>query len=50
MFSYGYPDSTYLQRVKDELAAKGIVMETGNVASGNRRRGAAEKKTWTLRK
>jgi len=36
--SYGYPDSTYLQRVKEELAAKGIVPETGNVATGNRRR------------
>jgi hypothetical protein len=25
VFSYGYPDSTYLQRVKEDLAAKGIV-------------------------
>jgi len=23
--SYGYPDPTYLQRVKEDLAAKGIV-------------------------
>jgi len=28
--SYGYPDPNYLQRVKDDLAAKGIVPETGN--------------------
>jgi len=25
--SYGYPDATYLQRVKEELAAKGVVAE-----------------------
>ena len=25
-FSYGYPDSGYLQRVKEDLAAKGIVL------------------------
>ena len=24
LFSYGYPDPTYLQRVKEDLAAKGI--------------------------
>jgi len=23
-YRYGYPDSTYLQRVKEDLAAKGI--------------------------
>jgi len=23
-FSYGYPDSTYLERVKQDLSAKGI--------------------------
>jgi len=39
-FSYGYPDATYLQRVKAELAAKGVVLETdsGSVANGNRQR------------
>ena len=26
LFSYGYPDPTYLQRVKEDLAAKGIVL------------------------
>jgi len=25
LFRYGYPDPTYLQRVKADLAAKGIV-------------------------
>ena len=25
-FSYGYPDPGYLQRVKEDLAAKGIVL------------------------
>jgi len=40
-FSYGYPDATYLQRVKEELAAKGVVPEndSGSVANGNRQRG-----------
>lgn len=37
-FSYGYPDATYLQRVTDELAAKGVLLpETDNVAIGNSR-------------
>jgi len=28
IFRFGYPDPTYLARVKDELAAKGIVSGT----------------------
>jgi len=36
-FRHGYPDATYLQRVKDELAAKGVVPETDTaVANGNK--------------
>ena len=43
--SYGYPDPTYLQRVKEELAAKGVVMDTDdNVATGNGRAGSAPRK------
>ena len=42
--SYGYPDATYLQRVKEELAAKGVVVETDNVASGNRHAGSSPRK------
>ena len=26
-FSYGYPDATYLSRVQEELAAKGVTYE-----------------------
>ena len=28
--SFGYPDPTYLKRVKEELAAKGIVPKKGH--------------------
>jgi len=30
VLSYGYPDPTYLNRVKLELADKGIVIEEGD--------------------
>ena len=28
LFRYGYPDPTYLQRVRNDLAAKGIVPDS----------------------
>ena len=31
LFRYGYPDHTYLQRVKEDLAAKGIVSKSSIV-------------------
>ena len=46
--SFGYPDPTYLQRVKDELAAKGVTMETDSVASGNDRPGSGQSR-WKLK-
>ena len=31
LFRYGYPDPTYLQRVKEDLAAKGIVSSGSSI-------------------